>query len=228
MDLWRPAREVKVHHKPMGALSKHMKPVRKKPSLRRGESDVSASFHRRRSLDDGVRTRGPLSSFNKLRSSHGSRRGSLHSSTLSQRSSLSSLADADGSEGTASSDVDPATQARAVQAAEEKRATFHASLPTSLLAAHENRDVVAPFHPREVLLGPKLGSGEFSHVFEVTALELQDEAEESTADARQEKRRLHMKKYERYRETRKRYAVKHIKEDYHQRHSAEAYIQATG
>lgn len=53
--------------------------------------------------------------------------------------------------------IDPTTQALAVQAAEEKKASFRESLPQSLeeAAAEEPRDCVAPFHLKEVSVNPE-------------------------------------------------------------------------
>lgn len=52
-------------------------------------------------------------------------------------------------------------------------------------------------------------------------------AQLSSFDADELNGRLSMKKYEKYRETKNaRYAVKHIKEDYHYNHDSDAYIQA--
>lgn len=142
------------------------------------------------------------------------------------RSSLSSIGDTPEDAA-----IDAATQDRAIKAAEDKKLSFHESLPTSLLQARDTRqarDVVARFDPSEVLLGPRLGSGEFSHVWEVSSFDLQPLTEESTMSTKEEEKRNHMKRYERYRETKNaRYAVKHIKENYYQNHSSKEYVQAT-
>jgi len=79
----------------------------------------------------------------------------------------------------------------------------------------------------QVVFGSKLGSGEFSHVYEVQSFQLSETA--LIASGEELDRRLHLKKYEKYRETKNaRYAVKHIKDDYHLRHSSDSFIQAAG
>jgi hypothetical protein len=80
------------------------------------------------------------------------------------------------------------------------------------------------------LFGPKLGSGEFSNVYEVQSFHLQEDFS-NTAVASEEEldKRRHMKKHQKYRETKNaRYAVKHIKEVYHLHHGSDSYIQAAG
>ena len=82
----------------------------------------------------------------------------------------------------------------------------------------------------QVVLGPKLGSGEFSNVYEVQKFQLhEDFAEAATVGLEELDRRTHMKKYEKYRETKNtRYAVKYIKDEYHLHHGSDSYVQAAG
>lgn len=144
-----------------------------------------------------------------------------------------------------------------IQAAEERKNAFLGSLPQSLISAHNSRDCVAPLKREEVsrldhikfrrmifhlanhlpklsipqiVLGPKLGEGEFSNVFEIESFELHpDIAQDGSLSDKELKQRLHMKNSEKYRSTGKsRYALKHIKEIYHQENSTEMYAQAAG
>lgn len=82
-----------------------------------------------------------------------------------------------------------------------------------------------PSHWLQIVLGPKLGEGEFSHVYEVESFQLiKDVANLETEEADQ---RIHMSEHKNYRETRKaRYALKHVKEDYFLHHGAEDYVLA--
>ncbi|KAL9185557.1 hypothetical protein ACHAXT_003334 [Thalassiosira profunda] len=176
-------------------------------------ADLSASYHRR-----GAGTSRRRSSFLWRGSSQ---RSSLRSSSF--RSSFNS----DASDDTPT--IDPATQARAVRAAEDEKEYFRESLPSSLLEAHDARDCVAPFQPAEIVTGPKLGSGEFSDVYEVTSFSLREEFADFdhvlTDD--EAKQRGYLKNREKYRETKKaRYALKHLKEGYFGSHDAQSYVQA--
>ncbi len=80
----------------------------------------------------------------------------------------------------------------------------------------------------QIVLGLKLGAGEFSNVFEVRSFVLRPN-EDDTFNADEMQQRLRLKHQEKYRMTgRARYAMKHIKENYHQEHDFEKYIQAAG
>lgn len=81
----------------------------------------------------------------------------------------------------------------------------------------------------QILFGPKLGSGEFSDVYEVKAFLPHQDIEQHEGFSKCESdQRLHMKKYEKYRETKKaRYALKHLKDEYFQsREDKSALVQA--
>jgi hypothetical protein len=80
----------------------------------------------------------------------------------------------------------------------------------------------------QIVLGPKLGEGEFSNVFEIESFKLHpDIAQDGTLSDKELKQRLHMKNSEKYRSTGKsRYALKHIKEIYRQENGTEMYAQA--
>ena len=82
----------------------------------------------------------------------------------------------------------------------------------------------------QVVFGPKLGSGEFSHVYEVQSFHLQEDFSNTAVVSEEELgQRLHMKKHQMYRETKNaRYAVKHIKDEYHLHHGSDSCIQAAG
>jgi hypothetical protein len=83
----------------------------------------------------------------------------------------------------------------------------------------------------KIVFGPRLGSGEFSHVYEVKSFQLQEDFSDAAANASAEElgQRIHMKKHEMYRETKNaRYALKHIQDEHHLHHGAESYVQAAG
>ena len=80
----------------------------------------------------------------------------------------------------------------------------------------------------QIVLGPKLGTGEFSNVFEVSSLNYQQNlGTDHDLSLEELDKRLEMKRIERYRKRNKpRYALKHIKPEYHQENDAESYVQA--
>mmetsp|Transcript_19980 Transcript_19980/g.41852 ORF Transcript_19980/g.41852 Transcript_19980/m.41852 type:complete len:477 (-) Transcript_19980:46-1476(-) len=102
------------------------------------------------------------------------------------------------------------------------------SLPPSLNEGGQSKqenDEVALFKSEELVLGPKLGSGEFSHVYELDSFRL--ESDVGVVSHEESKKRINMKGIEKYRQTNKaRYAVKHIKESYISDNGPEAYIKA--
>lgn len=69
---------------------------------------------------------------------------------LPRRSSLRTSISPEASAASDSTAIDPNTQALAVIEADNKKNNFHESLPRSLLAAHADRDCVAPFLRDEV------------------------------------------------------------------------------
>ncbi len=116
----------------------------------------------------------------------------------------------------------------AAQGASAKRDSFKGGLPHSLLQSHNDRDCVAPILLQEINFGPKLGSGEFSNVYEIESFNLQDDrVKEGGKSVGEMEKRHFLKKYEKYRQTKKpRYAVKHLKGDYFRDHDADQCIQA--
>ena len=118
----------------------------------------------------------------------------------------------------------------AAQGASAKRDSFKCGLPHSLLQSHNDRDCVAPIMLHEINFGPKLGSGEFSNVYEIESFNLQDDhacVKEGDKSVEEMEKRHFLKKYEKYRQTKKpRYAVKHLKGDYFRDHDADTCIQA--
>mmetsp|Transcript_20914 Transcript_20914/g.31569 ORF Transcript_20914/g.31569 Transcript_20914/m.31569 type:complete len:518 (+) Transcript_20914:240-1793(+) len=90
---------------------------------------------------------------------------------------------------------------------------FRQMLPENLLIEYNFRDCMAPFQTSEIVIGRKLGSGEFSHVFEIRCFE-KDEALEADLDDDQRETRNYMKNREKYRDTGKScYAVKHLRQE---------------
>ncbi|KAL7528103.1 hypothetical protein ACHAXR_002270, partial [Thalassiosira sp. AJA248-18] len=133
-------------------------------------------------------------------------------------------------------DDDTSIHSCAVEASKDAMRNFHESLPPSLLAEKTKhaQDCVAPFKWTECELGSLLGSGEFSDVYKVKSFHIADNPfkpasrEDSELSIEEMDQRLHMKKREKFRDTRRsRYALKHIKPTHLQTHEGrEAYIQA--
>ena len=146
----------------------------------------------------------------------------LHEALRSLRStcSFSSLVEGGG---------DQSPHALAVQAATNKRNHFLQLLPSLSLTCNEGEGYcIAPFKRKEVVLGPKLGTGEFSDVYEVQSFSMKksDDVELSTE---QFESRMFMKENRKYRETSKaRYAVKRIKQNYLQKNGSDQYVHAAG
>ena len=85
-----------------------------------------------------------------------------------------------------------------------------------------------PQFSMQIVLGPKLGEGEFSRVFEVKSFVPRPD-EDDAFNAEELHQRLRLKHQEKYRMTgQSRYALKHIKDNYHQENDSEKYIQAAG
>ena len=77
------------------------------------------------------------------------------------------------------SDDNSSINARAIDAAIERRRLLREEIPESLRmecdyygAEQKTIDCVAPFTDEEILLGRRLGSGEFSDVYEITSFQL--------------------------------------------------------
>jgi len=115
----------------------------------------------------------------------------------------------------------------AAQGASAKRDSFKGGLPHSLLQSHNDKDCVAPIMLQEINFGAKLGSGEFSNVYEIESFNLQILRDHGGKSVEEMEKRHFLKKYEKYRETKKpRYAVKHLKGDYFRDHDADQCMQA--
>ncbi len=119
------------------------------------------------------------------------------------------------------------TDAIAAGAARDRQAIFH---ETILPLIHSDKDKKKPAIPSflidEIELGPKLGSGEFSSVFEVRSFRLDAEFNEGLGEEESQAREM-MKRCEIFHNTGKaRYALKHLKDEYFARHTQDEYIQA--
>ena len=121
------------------------------------------------------------------------------------------------------------THSLAADAAQEVAEDFRLSLTSSLHHArtHLAPDRVAPFVWDEVELGQLLGSGEFSHVYEIKSFNLRKHPfrpsvmmANNLADMRMEDldQRLHMKTSEKHRTNKPRYALKYIKPEHLETH----------
>jgi len=130
----------------------------------------------------------------------------------------------------------------AAVAASNKQRDFINTLPQSLITSsdnniqdnNDNNDghnilAIAPFKRNELILGPKLGEGEFSNVYEIKSFTFQTETAQDVLSLSegQLESRLYMKQNKKYRQTSKaRYAVKSIKGKYLVDHGCEKYVQA--
>ena len=114
----------------------------------------------------------------------------------------------------------------AAHRASEKRDSFRAVLPRSLLQTHDDRDCVAPIKLEEIKFGPKLGAGEYSNVYEIESFHLRDVQDINKSEEEMDKRSM-LKQCEKYRETKKaRYALKRLKGEYFRDNEPEKCIQA--
>jgi hypothetical protein len=105
---------------------------------------------------------------------------------------------------------------------------FVENLPPSLREDYDHRDAVAPFQTGEIMLGKLLGSGEFSHVYEIRKFRPIDADLESLGFGAEEiSARKLMKMREKYRDTnRASYAVKHLRPTLLEKYGVEDYAQA--
>lgn len=89
----------------------------------------------------------------------------------------------------------------------------------------------APFRRDEIVLGPLLGSGEFSDVYEIKSFSLPEDNIQKMS-VKGSTKRLHMKKRQKYHQTNKaRYALKRMKVNYlkdslKKNSNSDAYVQA--
>ena len=114
----------------------------------------------------------------------------------------------------------------AANVAESVKSHFIANIPPALQSDYNNRDTIAPFSTSEIVLGPLLGSGEFSHVYEIKGFKPSTEHETSLTPKEIETRKL-MKRRERYHDTKKScYAVKHLRPTLLEKYSKVEYAQS--
>jgi hypothetical protein len=103
---------------------------------------------------------------------------------------------------------------------------FRESLSESLLKNYENKDCIAPFNTKEIVLGKKLGSGEFSHVYQVKAFRLNSDLMGDAASSEEVETREYMKGREKYRDTNKSsYALKHLRPELLEKYGPTEYAQ---
>ena len=116
-----------------------------------------------------------------------------------------------------SSDLSKRDADALIEAVEEKRQSVRKSLPPSLTA--QGKDCIAPFRREEIIIGPLLGSGEFSNVYEIKSFRIKEKpgaGEETAALSTDEvQTRLSMKERQKYHQTcNARYALKRLKGEY--------------
>mmetsp|Transcript_21342 Transcript_21342/g.46350 ORF Transcript_21342/g.46350 Transcript_21342/m.46350 type:complete len:645 (+) Transcript_21342:74-2008(+) len=127
----------------------------------------------------------------------------------------------------------------AANVARNVKSHFLKNLPHALRAHDDNvgtredgnNDCIAPFQTTEIVLGPLLGSGEFSHVHEIKSFQPKFDANSNDCSRelsdREMSTRSHMKKRERYHDTKKAcYAVKHLRPTLLDTYSNLEYAQA--
>ena len=114
----------------------------------------------------------------------------------------------------------------AANVAKSVKSHFITNLPSALQSDYNNRDTIAPFSTSEIVLGPLLGSGEFSHVYEIKGFKPSIEHETSLSPKEIETRKL-MKRRERYHDTKKScYAVKHLRPKLLEKYTKVEYAQS--
>jgi hypothetical protein len=114
----------------------------------------------------------------------------------------------------------------ASMAASGVKERFRESLSESLLEDYNKKDVVAPFSTKEIVLGKKLGSGEFSHVYLVKSFRLNNDLVGNTASEEERGVRDYMKGREKYRDTKKSsYALKHLRPELLEKYQSTEYAQ---
>ena len=102
---------------------------------------------------------------------------------------------------------------------------FRESLSPSLVYDYEYKDLIAPFKTTEIVLGRKLGSGEFSHVYQVKSFRLDRKIEGSISIEQAEIRQL-IKGREKYRDTKKSsFALKHLRPELVAKYKPAEYAQ---
>ena len=103
---------------------------------------------------------------------------------------------------------------------------FRQSLSESLLKDYDKRDCIAPFNTKEIVLGKRLGSGEFSHVYQVKSFRLNNELSEDAIGPDEVETRQYMKSRETYRDTKKSsYALKHLRPELLDKYDSSEYAQ---
>ena len=114
----------------------------------------------------------------------------------------------------------------AAAVAQSVKSHFITNIPSALQSDYNNRDTIAPFSTSEIVLGPLLGSGEFSHVYEIKGFKPNKDHETTLTPKEIETRKL-MKRRERYHDTKKScYAVKHLRPTLLDKYSKVEYAQS--
>lgn len=159
-----------------------------------------------------------------------------HRSSIKSHTSSGRTAD-DGTmlESSHSFSIADPTHALAIEAAKDANIHFLESMPQSLIdeRIHEH-DCIAPFKWDECILGPLLGSGQFSDVYRIRSFSLTNHQDADSDNGQLSKeeinQRLLMKGCEKYRQTTKaRYALKQVKPDHLEKHEGRIkYIEAAG
>ena len=114
----------------------------------------------------------------------------------------------------------------AAEIAATVKAHFRDQLPASLAKDYDQRDSVGPFKTNEIVLGPKLGSGGFSPVFEICAFR-PDPATAASVNAAELEAREQIQGREKYHDTNKAcYVVDHLCQELLRKYDTMEYVQA--
>ncbi len=113
----------------------------------------------------------------------------------------------------------------AASLAKEVKGRFLKDLPNELSQDYGKNDVLARFAPKEIVLGRKLGSGEYSHVYSIRYFSLNSKNDKTLSQDQQNERK-HMKKNERSDAGKARYALKHLRPELLAKYDALDYAQA--
>ena len=122
----------------------------------------------------------------------------------------------------------------AAHVAQSAHEHFQLNLPSYLKDEYDSRDAMGLFSTNEIIIGPLLGSGEFSHVYEIKAFRPNIKLEQNVSNSviqqlsQQEiDTRKYMKSRERYHDSKKcTYAVKHLRPTLLDKYSKVEYAQS--
>ena len=219
-DEWDPNDDLSVNSSSFGSTDSHLEKLLEQSELSTTNptvdgSDVDASTHK-------------IPQFNSSRVSINSDAQSEETSSahISGYGFNSALRRASESTVSASHKSNESPNELAANVALSVKSNFLKNIPQQLVDDYNNRDIIGHFSTTEIVLGPLLGSGEFSHVYEIKGFK-PDQTKEAALNESQIKKRLYMKNRERYHDTKKAcYAVKHLRPTLLEKYSKLEYAQS--